>query len=246
MQGRSHGTPRILTGCSSGYYFGTASALCVVLAHAHACAADYVLGTANTNACLAGAAKLTTAAECIAAAMAVGKLYGGAFSEPLRPSGCFLDTGDGKVYFNPSAPGAVFASAQPLCVFGAPRVCCVLTGLIQKRRGDGAALTRAVVRCSCAATYATSFAKTNVCLAGSVKITMQVTCEAAAAALGKQYASSAVDRSDRPSGCFVTSGGLVYFNTDSTGGTFATAQPLCYVTGAPPQTAAAHPNTPQG
>jgi hypothetical protein len=97
-----------------------------------------------------------------------------------------------------------------------------------------------VVRYACAATYATSFAKTNVCLAGSVKITMEATCRAAAAAFGKQYALP-VSRPDRPSGCFLTSGGLlisggtVYFNTDSIGDAFANAQPLCYVTGEPPK-----------
>jgi hypothetical protein len=216
----------------------------VLTAYALACAADYVLGTGNTNACPAGAAKITTAAECEAAAAAVEKPYSGALSKPLRPSGCFLDTGNpSKVDFNQNPTGTAFANAQPLCVFGAPRVCaprvcCVLTGCIQSRRGDGAALTRAVVRCSCAATYATSFAKTNVCLAGSVKITMQATCEAAAAALGKFYASSPVSRRDRPSGCFLIPDGLrglVYFNTHATGAAFTSAQPLCYVTGAPPQ-----------
>jgi hypothetical protein len=96
MQGHSLGTPRVLTGCSSWYYFGTASALCLVptaYALAHVRAADYILGTANTNACPAGAAKITTAAECEAAAAALGK-PNGAFSQPLRPSGCFLDTGN--------------------------------------------------------------------------------------------------------------------------------------------------------
>jgi hypothetical protein len=144
MQGHSHGTPRVLTGCSSGYYFGTASALHVVLtahAHAHACAGDYVLGAASTNACLAGAAKLTTAAECEAAAAALGKLYGGAFPKPLRPSGCFLDTSDGKAYFNPSATGAAARNSQPLCVFGAPRLR-VCAACLLRAHGTYSKLTR--------------------------------------------------------------------------------------------------------
>ncbi len=90
---------------------------------AHACAADYVLGTANTNACPAGAAIFTTAAECKAAAEAIGKPYGGAVAHTFRPSGCFFDTGTpSKVDFNPNPTGAAFANAQPLCVFGAPRL----------------------------------------------------------------------------------------------------------------------------
>ncbi len=117
---------------------------------AHACAADYVLGTANTNACPAGAAKITDLSTCPAAAVAVGKPNGGAFSQALNPSGCYLDTGiPSKVYLNTNATGAASPLARPLCVFGAPRVrvcaprvCCVLRGVIQNRRGDGAALTR--------------------------------------------------------------------------------------------------------
>jgi hypothetical protein len=140
MQGHSWGTPRVLTGNSSGYCFGSASALCVVItayALAHARAADYVLGTANTNACPAGAAKITDLSTCPAAAAALGKPYGGAFSQALNPSGCFLDTGNpSKVYLNTNATGAASPLARPLCVFGAPRVCaplvcCVLTGIIQ-------------------------------------------------------------------------------------------------------------------
>jgi hypothetical protein len=80
---------------------------------AHACAA-YVLGASNTNACLAGS-KITTAVTCRVAAGFFGKTYGGSESQAQRPSGCYLDTGDGRVYFNPSAPGAAAADAQPLC-----------------------------------------------------------------------------------------------------------------------------------
>ncbi len=101
------------------YSWGTdSSAVCAVLtayALVHACAADYVLGPANTNACLAGSAKITDVTACPAAAAALGKPYAGSVSQALRPSGCYLDTGDGRVYFNPSAPGAAASGAQPLC-----------------------------------------------------------------------------------------------------------------------------------
>ncbi len=92
----------------------------------HACAAEYVLGPANTNACPAGYSKIPTAEMCRAAAKAVEKPYGGAVAQARRPSGCFLDIGNPyKVDFSPSEPGAAFVNAQPLCRFGAPcvRVC---------------------------------------------------------------------------------------------------------------------------
>jgi hypothetical protein len=118
----SRGTQRVSVAV---YSRGTdSSAVCVLLtayALAHACAADYVLGPANTNACLAGSAKITDVTACPAAAAALGNTYAGSVSQAQRPSGCYLDTGDGRVYFNPSAPGAAAAGAQPLCrVTGAP------------------------------------------------------------------------------------------------------------------------------
>jgi hypothetical protein len=142
-------------------------------AHARACAAEYVLGAANTNACLAGYSKITDVPTCQAAAAAVGNPYGGAAAHISRPGGCFLDTGNpSKVDFNLNATGAAFAFAQPLCRFGAPRVrgCVysfrVLTvGSIYVLAGcshgdvfstaalNGATLTPAVVRHVCAADY---------------------------------------------------------------------------------------------
>jgi hypothetical protein len=106
------------------YSSGTdSSAVCALLtayALAHACAADYVLGPANSNACLAGSAKITDVTACPAAAAALGKTYAGSVSQALRPSGCYLDTGDGRVYFNPT-PGAAASGAQPVCLgTGAP------------------------------------------------------------------------------------------------------------------------------
>ncbi len=93
-------------------------------------------------------------------------------------------------------------------------------------------------------------ANTNVCRAGSSKITTEATCEAAAAFLGTPYSGFTLlgQRSSRPSGCYVykditfqsTSPPTVYFNPGATGAAFPDAKPLCNVTGAPP------PCTPQG
>jgi hypothetical protein len=115
----------VLTGYSAGWCVLTGYRLfgSVRVAHgvrACGCACS-VLGPANTNACLAGSAKITDVTACPAAAAALGKTYGGSVSQAQRPSGCYLDTGDGTVYFNPSAPGAAAAGAQPVCrVTGAP------------------------------------------------------------------------------------------------------------------------------
>ncbi len=180
-----------------------------------------------------------------------------------RPGGCFLDTGNpSKVdfnSFNPSAAGAASVNAQPLCRFGASlrarvrvysfRVtrCGCSRGRIQYWRGDGAALTPAVVRHACAATYATNDANTNVCAAGYAKIMTEATCEAAAAFLGKPY-GSVFALSSKPSGCILRyltfNAPMVYLNTDPTGGAAAAdAQPLCKGTGAPFQIAAPRAHT---
>ncbi len=79
----------------------------------HACAVNYVLGTANSNACPAGSSKITTEATCEAAAKAVGKPYGGSYSNTIFPSGCYLSSGE--VNLNAHPTGGAFATAQPLC-----------------------------------------------------------------------------------------------------------------------------------
>ncbi len=81
---------------------------------AHACAVDYVLGPANTNACLAGS-KITTEVTCRVAAGFVGKPYGGNTSFSYFPSGCYLNTAAAFVYLNTHPTGGTAASAQPLC-----------------------------------------------------------------------------------------------------------------------------------
>ncbi len=78
-------------------------------------------------------------------------------------------------------------------------------------------------------------ANTAVCPAGSAKITSALTCQAAATFLGTNYGGS-VTHVARPDSCFLDIGNpyQVYFN-DVSGFAFDNAQPLCKVTGAPPQ-----------
>jgi hypothetical protein len=125
------GTHGVLSAQVGTHGAPTSSAVSVLLAvyshmcaHTHACAAGYTLGPANTNACLAGSAKITDVTACPAAAAAIMKPYVGSLSHAQRPSGCYLETAVAFVYFNPSAPGGAFANAQPLCrVTGAPPPC---------------------------------------------------------------------------------------------------------------------------
>jgi hypothetical protein len=204
------------------------------------------------------------AATCQAAAAAVAKPYGGAVLITSRPGGCFVDKGNpNQVYFNTNATGAAFANAQPLCVFGAPACACLcvysfgvlavcsIYVLTAGDRGDfvstdalnGAALTPAVVRHVCAATYATNAANTNACEAGYSKITDPTTCRAAAAFLGTPYGNG-ISSTIQPSGCYLGGlGPMVYLNTHPTGGASLSAQPLCQF-GASPQPPS--PSTPQG
>ncbi len=96
----------------------------------------------------------------------------------------------------------------------------------------------------CAAPYAMNDAYTNVCPAGSAKITMEAMCQAAAAFLGTPYSGLTLflSRSSRPSGCYVytvytllsPSPPTVWFNPDPTGAPLLNAEPLCIVTGVPP------------
>jgi hypothetical protein len=81
--------------------------------------------------------------------------------------------------------------------------------------------------------YVLGPANTNACPAGSAKITMEATCRAAAVFVGKVYRRSELHVS-RPGGCFFDIGDVkVDFNTNATGASVASAQPLCQVAGAP-------------
>ena len=88
-------------------------------AHEHACAADYVLGTAKTNACPAGSAKITDVPTCQAAAAALVMTYAGSVSYSTSPSGCYLYLS--AVRLNADPAGAAASGQQPLCTgTGAP------------------------------------------------------------------------------------------------------------------------------
>ncbi len=85
---------------------------------AHACAAEYVLGPANTNACPAGAAKITDDTTCRAAAAFLGKPYGSVFALSSKPSGCilrYLTFNAPMVYLNTDPTGGAASDAQLLC-----------------------------------------------------------------------------------------------------------------------------------
>ena len=101
---------------------------------------------------------------------------------------------------------------------------------------NGAALTPAVVRHACAATYATNDANTNACAAGYSKITDNTRCHAASAFLGTPYGNGNILPA-KPSGCFLSTVGnpTVYLNNHATGAAAADTQPLCLLFGVPPQ-----------
>jgi hypothetical protein len=89
-------------------------------------------------------------------------------------------------------------------------------------------------------------ADTNVCPAGSAKITDVTTCKAAAAFLGRMFSGFDFFSSPYlPSGCYLSYPDIAtYLNGNATGAAAINAQPLCRVTGAPPATAASR--TPTG
>ena len=107
------GTHEVLLRLSFGTVRGTHGGL----AHAcmRLCAADYVLGPANTNACPAGYSKITDVTTCEAAAIAVAKPYSQSYLSSTKPSGCYLGLVIQAVYINPHPTGAAAADAQPLC-----------------------------------------------------------------------------------------------------------------------------------
>jgi hypothetical protein len=81
----------------------------------------YATNAANTNACPAGYSKITEVTTCKAAAAFLGRMFSGAFTSLLFPSGCYLrnlDTAVAFVYLNADPTGAANPTAQPLCLFG--------------------------------------------------------------------------------------------------------------------------------
>jgi hypothetical protein len=67
--------------------------------------------------CLTDFVKIKVEAACSAAATAVGKTFGSPNpTNPRLPSGCFLNTYDNWVNFNPHPTGAGWSNYQPLCI----------------------------------------------------------------------------------------------------------------------------------
>ena len=100
------------------YCSGTVCGCTRTRAHAHACAANYVLGTAGTDNCPAGYSKIAyaeTEATCKVAAAFLGRTYLSSVSLPYRPSGCYLDTATNKVSLNTDRAGFPYPNTQPLC-----------------------------------------------------------------------------------------------------------------------------------
>ncbi len=99
--------------------------------------------------------------------------------------------------------------------------------------GQGAA--RAVL--SCAGAYVVGSAGSNECPAGSVRIETEAACRTAAAAAGKTFGSTSVNK-DYPRGCYIwTIDNTAYFNPHAVGAGWSTRQLLCAAaatTGAPP------------
>jgi hypothetical protein len=82
-------------------------------------AAAYRLGSTGSNACPTGSTRVDSATVCQGAAAALGRSWGGSWSNYYYPKGCFWMTSSSYVYFN-GATGASSKHAQPLCFAGAP------------------------------------------------------------------------------------------------------------------------------
>ena len=90
-------------------------------------AGAYVLGTINTNSCPAGSSFVTTAAQCQAAATALGLRDGGVILTALQPRGCSRLASTTQVEFNSHASGAADPGYTPVCAAaGAAVLFCTL------------------------------------------------------------------------------------------------------------------------
>ena len=86
-----------------------------------------MLGTINTNSCPAGSSVITAAAQCQAAATALGLRDGGTVSTTVQPRGCAKLVSTNTVEFNSHASGAADPDYTPICAAaGAAVLCCAL------------------------------------------------------------------------------------------------------------------------
>jgi hypothetical protein len=78
-------------------------------------AGAYVLGTINTNSCPAGSSFITAAAQCQAAATALGLRDGGSTIYAFQPRGCARSASTSGVEYNSHASGAADPDYTPVC-----------------------------------------------------------------------------------------------------------------------------------
>jgi hypothetical protein len=86
-----------------------------------------VLGTINTNSCPAGSSFITAAAQCHAAATALGLRYAASTTCGTQPRGCARLASLNIVEFNSDASGAADPDYTPVCAAtGAAVLFCTL------------------------------------------------------------------------------------------------------------------------
>jgi len=90
---------------------------------AHLVAGAYVLGAFNTNSCPAGSSFITAAAQCQAAAPALGLRDGGAAISNFSPRGCARSASLNTVEFNVDTSGAADPDYTPICAAAGARGC---------------------------------------------------------------------------------------------------------------------------
>ena len=86
-------------------------------------AGAYVLGTINTNSCPAGSSFITAAAQCQAAATALGLRDGGSTIYAFQPRGCARSASTSGVEYNSHASGAADPDYTPICAAAGARGC---------------------------------------------------------------------------------------------------------------------------
>ncbi len=86
-------------------------------------AGAYVLGVFNTNSCPAGSSVITAAAQCQAAATALGLRYTGTTMDVFQPRGCARSASTNTVEFNSHASGAADPDYTPICAAAGARGC---------------------------------------------------------------------------------------------------------------------------
>ena len=86
-------------------------------------AGAYVLGAINTNSCPAGSSVITAAAQCQAAATALGLRNGGETTYGRQPRGCARSASTNMVEFNSHASGAADPDYTPICAAAGARDC---------------------------------------------------------------------------------------------------------------------------